>query len=77
VARRNREFVMPLDHLSSDLYATAYDLRAQAIRARLYACLWLAPHDEASGRLLTFADELETKADAAERASITPYLMFA
>jgi hypothetical protein len=68
---------MPLDHSSSDLYDTAYDLRAQAIRARLYACLWLEPHDEASGRLLAFADELETKADAAERASITPYLMLA
>ena len=77
MARRNREFVMPLDHLSSDLYATAYDLRAQAIRTRLYVCLWLEPHDEASERLLAFADELETKADAAERAFITPYLMLA
>jgi hypothetical protein len=77
VARRNRGIVMPSDHSSSDLYDTAYDLRAKAIRARLYACLWLEPHDEASGRLLAFADELETKADAAERASLTPYLMLA
>jgi hypothetical protein len=68
---------MPSDYSSSDFDDSAYGLRAQAIRARLYACLWLAPHDEASGRLLTFADELETKADAAERASITPYLMLA
>jgi hypothetical protein len=68
---------MPSDHSSSDFADSAYDMRAQAIRARLYGCLWLAPHDEASGRLLAFADELETKADAAERASITPCLMLA
>jgi hypothetical protein len=77
VARRKWGIVMPLDHSPSDLYDTAYDLRARAIRTRLYVCLWLEPHDEASERLLAFADELETKADAAERASITPYLMLA
>jgi hypothetical protein len=52
----NRGIVMPSDYSSSDFDDFAYDLRAQAIRARLYACLWLAPHDEASGRLLAFAD---------------------
>ena len=46
-------------------------MRAQAIRARLYACL-LGPHDEASARLLAFADELETRADATERAPGRP-----
>jgi hypothetical protein len=56
---------MPSDYSSSDFDDSAYGLRAQAIRARLYACLWLAPHDEASGRLL------------AERASIAPSLMLA
>jgi hypothetical protein len=70
----NRGIVMPSDHLSPDFA----DLRAQADRARLYARLWLGPHDEASGRLLAFADELETRADAAEqRAPIVPALMFA
>ena len=68
---------MASDHLSFDFADPAYDLRAQAIRTRLYVCLWLEPHDEASERLLAFADELETKADAAERACITPYLMLA
>ena len=67
---------MPSDHLSSDSADSAYDLRAQAIRVRLYVSLWLAPHDEASGRLLAFAQELETRADAAERA-IPPCLMLA
>ena len=37
----NRGIVMPLDHSSSDLYYTAYDLRAQAIgRACMRACGW-------------------------------------
>jgi hypothetical protein len=67
---------MPSDHSSSDFDDSAYDLRAQAIRARLYACL-LGPQDEASGRLLAFADDLEAKADAGERAPIAPSLMFA
>jgi hypothetical protein len=66
---------MPSDH-SSDFADSAYDMRAQAIRARLYACL-LGPDDAASGRLLAFADELETKADAAERAPIVPSLILA
>ena len=68
---------MPSDHSSSDFDGSAYDLRARAIRARLYACLWLGPHDEAAGRLLALADELETRADAAERAPIVPALMLA
>ena len=72
----NRGIVMPSDHSSSDFDDSAYDLRAQAIRARLYACL-LGPQDEASGRLRAFADDLETRADAAERASIAPCLMLA
>jgi hypothetical protein len=67
---------MPSDHSSSDFADTAYDMRAQAIRARLYACL-LGPHDEASARLLAFADELETRADATERAPVVPALMLA
>ena len=62
---------MPADHSSSDFDDFVYDLRSQAIRARLYACL-LGPQDEASERLLAFADDLETRADAAERASIAP-----
>jgi hypothetical protein len=66
---------MPSDH-SSDFADSACDMRAQAIRARLYACL-LGPDDAASGRLLAFADELETKADAAERAPIVPSLILA
>jgi hypothetical protein len=60
---------MASDHLSFDFADPAYDLRAQEIRARLYACL-LGPRDEASGRLLAFADELEIRADAAEPARI-------
>ena len=60
----------------SDFDDTAYDLRSQAIRARLYACL-LGPQDKASERLLALADDLETRADAAERASIAPCLMLA
>ena len=69
---------MPSDHLSPDFADSVRDLRAQADRARLYARLWLGPHDEASGRLLAFADELETRADAAEqRAPIVPALMLA
>jgi hypothetical protein len=67
---------MPSDHSSSDFADSAYDLRAQAIRARLYACLW-GPQDEASGRLLALADELETRADAAERAPLVPALLLA
>jgi hypothetical protein len=67
---------MPSDHSSSDFDDTAYDLRSQAIRARLYACL-LGPQDKASERLLALADDLETRADAAERASIAPCLMLA
>ena len=67
---------MPSDHSSSDFDDTAYDLRSQAIRARLYACL-LGSQDKASERLLAFADYLETRADAAERNSIAPCLMFA
>jgi hypothetical protein len=67
---------MPSDHLSSDCADSAYDMRAQAIRARLYACL-LGPQDEASERLLAFADDLETRADAAEHAPIAPSLMLA
>jgi hypothetical protein len=61
---------MPSDH-SYDFDDTAYNLRAQAIRARLYACL-LGPHDEASGRLLALADDLETRADAAARDPLVP-----
>jgi hypothetical protein len=76
VARRNRGIVMPSDHSSSDFDDSAYDLRSRAIRARLYACL-LGSQDAASGRLLAFADDLETRADAAERASIAPCLMLA
>jgi hypothetical protein len=66
---------MPSDHSSSA--DSAYELRARAIRARLYACLWLAPHDEASGRLLALADELETRADAVERIPLVPALVLA
>ena len=65
----------PITH-HSDFDDTAYDLRSQAIRARLYACL-LGPQDKASERLLALADDLETRADAAERASIAPCLMLA
>ena len=68
---------MPSDHSSSDFDDSAYDLRAQAIRTRLYVCLWLEPHDEASERLLAFADELETRAEATERAPVVPALMLA
>ena len=69
---------MPSDHSPPDFAGSAGDLRAQADRARLYALIWLEPHDEASGRLLAFADELETRADAAERrAPIVPALMLA
>jgi hypothetical protein len=67
---------MPSDHLSSDFDDSAYDLRARAIRARLYACL-LGPHDAASGRLLAFAEDLEARAEAAERVSIVPSLLLA
>jgi hypothetical protein len=74
---QTKGIVMPPDYSSSDFADSAYDMRAQAMRARLYACLWLAPHDEASGRLLAFADELETRADAAECAPIAPSLMLA
>ena len=66
---------MPSDYSSPDVADSALDLRVQAIRARLYACL-LGPHDEASGRLLALADELEA-ADAAERAPLVPSLMLA
>ena len=76
MARRNRGIVMPSDHSSSDFEDTAYDLRDQAIRARLYACL-LGPNDAASGRLLAFADDLEARAEAAERVSIVPSLLLA
>jgi hypothetical protein len=65
---------MPSDYSSPDVADSALDLRVQAIRARLYACL-LGP-DEASGRLLALADELEA-ADAAERAPLVPSLMLA
>ena len=64
---------MPSDHSSSDFADSTYDLRAQAIRARLYACL-LGPHDEASGRLLAFADELETRAEATSALLSSPPL---
>jgi hypothetical protein len=67
---------MPSDHLSPDFIDSELDLRARAIRARLYACL-IGPQDEASGRLLALADELETRADAAERTPLVPSLMFA
>jgi hypothetical protein len=67
---------MPSDHSSSDFEDAAYDLRGQAIRARLYACL-LGPSDAASGRLLAFADDLEARAEAAERVSIVPSLLLA
>ena len=40
------------------------------------ACL-LGPQDEASERLLAFADDLETRGVAAERASIAHCLMLA
>ena len=66
---------MPSDYSSPDVADSALDLRVQAIRARLYACL-LGP-DEASGRLLALADELEARADAAERAPLVPSLMLA
>ena len=67
---------MPSDYSSPDVAGSALDLRARAIRARLYACL-LGPHDDASGRLLALADELENRADAAERAPLVPSLMLA
>jgi len=71
-----RGIVMPSYYSSSDFDDSAYDLRARAIRARLYACL-LGPHDEASGRLIALADDLEARADAEECAPIVPFLVLA
>ncbi len=59
---------MPSDHSARDFAGSAADLRARANRARLYACM--LGHDEAAERLLAFADELEIRADAAERALV-------
>ena len=67
---------MPLDHSSSDLYDTAYDFAPrQSGRVCMRAC-W-GRSDEASGRLIALADDLEARADAEECAPIVPFLVLA